>query len=234
MRSAVNRGLVGLYRFIRRWEVLWMKLSSVRVIRPVAFRLASVFRAGYKSYTSLARLTTNPFIAPDVVQAHWNVVLGHSVFLGPGVVLYNNDHTGAVRIGNRSCIHAGVIFETSDGGEVSIGEDSHIQPRCQLTGGKGSIHIGSKVQIAPSCGFYPYSHGVELGTPMREQPITSNGDIVVEDDVWIGFGAKILENTTIGEGAIVAAGAVVRGDVPPYAIVAGVPAKVVGSRKDRE
>jgi acetyltransferase-like isoleucine patch superfamily enzyme len=72
-----------------------------------------------------------------------------------------------------------------------------------------------------------------LDKPMREQPLTSKGDIVVGDDVWIGFGAVILESSNIGDGAVVAAGAVVRGDVPPYAIVAGVPAKVVGSRKDR-
>ena len=219
-----------MFRFVRRWEVLWMKLSSVRLIRPLAMQLAGVFRRGYKSYTSLARLTANPFICRSVVQAHWNVTLGRSVFLGPGVVLFNNDHTGAINIGDRCCVHEGVIFETSNGGEVSIGSESHIQPRCQLTGGKGSIRIGSNVQIAPSCGFYPYSHGMALGTPMREQPLTSNGDIVVEDDVWIGYGAIVLENSTIGEGAVIAAGAVVRGNVPPYAIVAGVPAKIVGNR----
>ena len=65
---------------------------------------------------------------------------------------------------------------------------------------------------------------------MREQPITSNGDIVIGDDVWIGFGAIVLENVTIGSGAIVAAGALVREDVPAGAIAAGVPARIVGHR----
>lgn len=59
---------------------------------------------------------------------------------------------------------------------------------------------------------------------------TSKGDIVVDDDVWIGYGATIMSGVHIGQGAVVAAGAVVTKDVPPYAIVGGVPAKVIKYR----
>lgn len=58
----------------------------------------------------------------------------------------------------------------------------------------------------------------------------SKGDIVVEDDVWIGYGATILSGVTIHQGAIIAAHAVVTKDVPAYAIVGGVPAKVIKYR----
>ena len=58
----------------------------------------------------------------------------------------------------------------------------------------------------------------------------SKGNIIVDDDVWIGYGATILSGVHIGQGAIVAAGAVVSRDVPPYAIVGGVPAKVLKYR----
>lgn len=54
--------------------------------------------------------------------------------------------------------------------------------------------------------------------------------IVVEDDVWIGGGSIILAGVTIGKGAIIAAGAVVNKDVPPFAIVGGVPAKILKYR----
>lgn len=58
----------------------------------------------------------------------------------------------------------------------------------------------------------------------------SKGDIILDDDVWIGYRAIILSGVHIGQGAIIAAGAVVTKDVPPYAIVAGVPARIVKYR----
>lgn len=63
---------------------------------------------------------------------------------------------------------------------------------------------------------------------------TSKGGIVLEDDVWIGYRATILDGVTIHRGAVVAAGAVVCGDVPPYTIVGGVPAKPIRQRFDDE
>lgn len=62
----------------------------------------------------------------------------------------------------------------------------------------------------------------------------SKGNIVLEDDVWVGFGATILSGVHIGQGAVVAAGAVVTKDVPPYAVVAGVPAQILKYRFDEE
>lgn len=62
----------------------------------------------------------------------------------------------------------------------------------------------------------------------------SKGDIVIDDDVWIGYGATILSGVHIGQGAVIAAGAVVSKDVPPYAIVGGVPAKVIKCRFSEE
>lgn len=59
---------------------------------------------------------------------------------------------------------------------------------------------------------------------------TSKGSIIVDDDVWIGYRATIMSGVHIGQGAVVAAGAVVTKDVPPYAIVGGVPARVIKYR----
>ena len=63
-----------------------------------------------------------------------------------------------------------------------------------------------------------------------EQEAISKGDIIIEDDVWIGYGAIILSGVHIGQGAAIAAGAVVSKDVPAYAIVGGVPAKIIKYR----
>ena len=218
--------------FVRRWERLCMRMASVPGLWRLGCAGASLFRKGYKTQTSLARIFPTPFAAPSARLAHHQIELGRSVYLGDGVVLYAADGTGGVSIGDLSCMHAGVIVETAEGGEFQVGSNTHIQSRCQFAAVKGSIRIGSDVQIAPACGFYPYGHGTARNALMREQPICSNGDIVLEDDVWIGYGAIVLENVTIGQGAIVAAGALVRENVPAYAIVAGVPARVVGHREE--
>ena len=59
-------------------------------------------------------------------------------------------------------------------------------------------------------------------------------DVIIEDDIWVGSRAVILKGVRIGRGSIIAAGAIVNKDVPPYTIVAGVPAKVVHRRFDIE
>ena len=71
---------------------------------------------------------------------------------------------------------------------------------------------------------YPFPEADERGHPF------SKGDIVIGNDVWLGLGSTVLSGVTIGDGAVVAAAAVVTSDVPPYAIVAGVPAQVVSQR----
>lgn len=63
---------------------------------------------------------------------------------------------------------------------------------------------------------------------------TSKGDIIVEDDVWIGYGSIILSGVRIGQGAVIGAGSIVTKDVPPYSIVCGNPAKVVKYRFNKD
>ena len=78
---------------------------------------------------------------------------------------------------------------------------------------------------------YPFK---VLYTKVAESEALSKGDIVVDDDVWIGYGATVLSGVHIGQGAVIAAGAIVTKDVEPYQIVAGVPAKPIKYRFDKE
>ncbi len=113
----------------------------------------------------------------------------------------------------------------NNGMKVSIGKGTVINRGCQLytTGG---LIIGENVSI---------STGVWLvtGTHDMNDPLFSDNyrPIVIGDRAWIGIRATILAGVTVGEGAVVMAGAVVTRDVAPYAVVGGVPARVVSQRK---
>lgn len=68
-----------------------------------------------------------------------------------------------------------------------------------------------------------------VGIPMKDQGCVEK-DIIIGDDVWIGYGAQVMAGVSIGSGSIVAAGAVVTKDVPEYAVVGGVPARIIKMR----
>ena len=101
------------------------------------------------------------------------------------------------------------------------------------------VIIGSYCSIGPDVTFIPHldHYTNHISTyPFKVQVMgekfeaISKGDIVIDDDVWIGYGATILSGVHIGQGAIIMAGAVVTKDIPPYAMAGGVPAKVIKYR----
>jgi acetyltransferase-like isoleucine patch superfamily enzyme len=104
--------------------------------------------------------------------------------------------------------------------KISIGNDVFINHHL-TTVALGGIKIGNHVQIAPNVTLLTANHDQNNLQILHCKPIT------IKDYAWIGAGSQILPGVTIGKGAIVAAGAVVTKDVPNYAVVAGVPAKVI-------
>lgn len=93
----------------------------------------------------------------------------------------------------------------------------------------GSVSIGDGVRIANKVSMHSNAHETRPEKMIHKQG-SKRGRIVVEDDVWIGAGVRILQDVTIGEGAVIGAGAVVTEDVEPYAKVAGIPAERIGQR----
>lgn len=129
-------------------------------------------------------------------------------------------------------------------GLVSVGKSSYGELNVVSFGGQNRLHIGNYVSIAQKVTFLlDVEHYIDhISTfPFRvktlcqtESEAFGKGDIVVEDDAWIGYGATVMSGVRVGQGAVVAAGAVVAKDVPPYAIVGGVPARVIKYRFDPE
>ncbi|MEO1729302.1 MAG: acyltransferase [Pseudomonadota bacterium] len=89
--------------------------------------------------------------------------------------------------------------------------------------------IGDDVLFGPDVLITAANYRFNDGSPVTDQ-VMDEADVIIGADVWAGARAILLPGVTIGDGAIIAAGSVVRQDVPPFAIVAGVPAKVVGTR----
>ena len=115
---------------------------------------------------------------------------------------------------------------------VELGDNSGLGINCRVA---GKTVIGNDVMMGPNVSIYPRNHAFDrTDIPMNMQGFSEEKPVTICDDVWIGGSAVILSGVTINSGAIVAAGAVVTKDVPPYAIVGGNPAKIIKFRKQDE
>lgn len=115
-------------------------------------------------------------------------------------------------------------------GLVKFGRGCVISNNCFLAGETAGITLGDQVMIAPNCILVAFNHGFRSpDISMIEQPNECSA-IHIEDDVWIGANATVTAGVRIGRGSILGAGSVVTKDVPPYSIIGGVPARVIGSR----
>lgn len=155
------------------------------------------------------------------------------------------DFCGDISIGASSMVGCAFIFESTCG-KVSVGERTFINSGTKIIS-INNISIGSDVTIAWDCTLYDHnSHSLDWRH--RAEDIRQQGEdyhsgvsfvknknwstvksrpILIKDKAWIGFGCIILGGVTIGEGAVVGAGSVVREDVPPWSVVCGNPAVVV-------
>ncbi len=138
---------------------------------------------------------------------------------------------GKIIIGDRNEFIHGVLLMTY-GGSIVIGNDCSINPYTIIYGHEEGVMIGNNVLIAGHCMLIPSTHNFDKwDMPINQQGETSKR-IVIEDNVWLGTGCKILNGVTIGKGAIVAAGSVVTKSVEAYSIVGGLPAKLIKMRND--
>jgi acetyltransferase-like isoleucine patch superfamily enzyme len=112
-----------------------------------------------------------------------------------------------------------------NGRKVALGKRNVINSGCLFDGRCFAITTGADVSIGPEAAVLTLGHD-----PRSPTFVDKGGDVVIGDRVWIGYRAIILPNVTIGEGAVVAAGAVVTRDVAAFTVVAGNPARAIGER----
>ncbi len=160
---------------------------------------------------------------PGQIRAGRSLILEEGVYINAlaehGVILGNN--VTIARYAILSC--TGVIAEKGKG--ITIGNNSAVGAQSFL-GGQGGILIGNDVIMGPQVRIFSENHN--YGNPeelIRNQGQTRKG-VVIGNNCWIGAGVTILDGSEIGDGCVIAAGAVVSGSIPANAVAMGIPARV--------
>lgn len=179
---------------------------------------------------------------------------GRIFFCGKRCVLKSK---GKISIGSGVTIHQGCRINALSKNGIRMGDNVNIGPECILEcsgvitelgegiviednvgisartfiGARAEVFIGHDTIIGPYCSIHAENHIFEdPDTPIRMQPCSRKG-VHIGPDCWIGAKATILDGVTIGQGCVIAAGAVVTKSLPDYAVAVGVPAKVIKYRK---
>ena len=139
-------------------------------------------------------------------------------------------------IGADTSIAANAIIQ----GNITVGDHCSVQTGSILVGfgsseeSAGRIRIGNRVRIAPFVQMIAANHiFADTERSIMEQGIEAHS-IIIEDDVWVAGRVIITAGVTIGRGSVIAAGAVVTKNVPPWSIMGGIPARLIRKRKTDE
>ncbi len=207
-----------------------------RSLLAILFSRGMSLLRGLTWYPRLGSVEGPFFVGHRVRIRHpYLVRVGRSVTLDDDVYIDALSRNG-VRLGDNVSIGRFTIIETTGiltnlGTGFEIGANSNLGDY-NFVGASGGVTIGENVLIGQKVSFHSENHNFSrTDVPIKAQGTTRAG-IVVEDDCWLGAGVIILSGVHIGHGSVVAAGSVVTKDVPPYSVVAGVPARIVKRRDE--
>lgn len=141
----------------------------------------------------------------DVNLFNTNIKIGNNVQIYPNVTFWGD---GPIEIGDNCSIGMGTVIYASASGGVIIGNHTHIAGQCYII---------------------DMDHGIQANTLIEKQN-NSVKKIIIEDDVWISAGVKILKGSVLRNHAVVGANAVVKMEIPENGVAVGVPAKVIKFR----
>lgn len=183
-----------------------------------------------KQNEKLKRAIHRFIMHPVKTRPNWWIRLFYFSYLnrGKGSVIYRSVRLDTppfnkFSLGNYSVIEDFSCINNAVG-DVVIGSYTRIGLHNTVI---GPVQIGSYVNIAQNTTISGLNHNFADVTRRIDEQGVSTKPIIIEDDVWIGANAMILQGVTIGTHSVVAAGSIVNRDIPPYSICAGTPAKVI-------
>jgi acetyltransferase-like isoleucine patch superfamily enzyme len=193
--------------------------KTVRATKNVSrqqFWLSSLYHVSSKAFAGAYRLLNAKIRLRNCAQVGSMVTVRGSLRI---------EGNGKINIGNRVKIwsHLSITqLSVGDGARLTIGDNTFINTGV-IVSVRNAVQIGKNCQIANQVIIMDNDfHGLEeRHKPEHPEPV------IIEDDVWLATRCTILKGVKIGRGAVVAAGAVVTRDVPPYTLVGGVPAKII-------
>jgi acetyltransferase-like isoleucine patch superfamily enzyme len=172
------------------------------------------------------RLRGNRISLSTYIKGHHHFKMGQGCKVHADASIDASRSLG-VTFGNSVTINRYAYVQGSTGG-VRLGNRVEVN-NFSIINGTGGVDIDDQTLNGPGVRIISYQHRYARNSPIYSQPIDAK-PIKIGRDVWLGANSIILAGVTIGDGAVVAAGAVVRKDVPAYAIVAGVPAEIKKTR----
>lgn len=205
-----------------------LNLLAATVLRRLIWLVRGFVKCGV-----LQRRLNVVFMAPRVNLRNASLIrFGKGVTLERGVIIDGMSHDGII-LGDNVVIGAYSLVRASSpsslGAGLRMGNNSAIDAY-SFIGAAGPVLIGENVIMGQHVSFHAENHNYDrTDIPIKEQGTRRIG-IVIEDDCWVGSNAIFLDGCHVGRGSVIAAGSIVRGEIPPYSVAAGAPARVIKSR----
>ena len=230
---AIEQGLSAL----KKREYRLDRSIPLSLLVGTVLRRCSWLMRGAIKCLALQRKVRFVFMAAKVNLRNAALIrFGKGITLERGVIIDGLSLSGVeigdhVMIGPYSVIRAGMLSNLGAG--VRIGANSSLDAYSYIGAG-GLVRIGESVIMGQHISFHSENHDYDrVDIPIKQQGTRRKG-IVIEDDCWVGSNTTFLDGAHVGRGCVIAAGSLVRGEIPPYSIVVGAPARVLKSRLTTE
>jgi len=225
-----------LYREIAVGDGGWGSLLWYEAITGIGSILPGVLGLGFRSllYRSLfGACGARPYIGRGVVIRNASgIQLGQKMLIDDYSII-DCRRGSTITIGDHTCIGRGSII-AAKGGNITFDSGVNIGTSCRIAT-QSSIVIGAGALVAAYAYIGPSNHEWDEDTEsFIAGKMEKRGGVIIGERSWIGTRATILDGVTIGKGSVVGAHSLVREDVPPRTIVAGCPAKIIGTVSSEE